>query len=370
MKKWILMFFTVSATLYFIIMYESPEVYRLLIVEIIWFAAALLQLAYGKRMAEVKLLDYVRVVDKGSDIQLPIQIENKGVFPILFLTSMVRVSVLERDKERKINPWKSRNLAVWKQSCSLKGREKRCELISVEANKAGLCQFQLERVICYDMLHLFSGQKKSQQTISVLILPRIYPVAMEIQSAFRYFGEESGLYYEDGEGQDPAEILDIRPYQAGDRFQKIHWKLSQRTGNLMVREYSDPIGFAVIFLLDTERFSEAYLETFMSISLQMCEEKCLHYLCFCEENGSLIRKAIIHIEDSYLFLQQIMSPQTGIRKSRRFQEDFYDDWYGRESYHTSLRLTETLDLYKQRESAGHIEAQDVQGSLAHLMLEL
>lgn len=364
------MFFTVSATWYFIIMYESPEVYRLLIAEIIWFAAALIQLAYGKRMAEVKLLDYVRVVDKGSDIQLPIQIENKGVFPILFLTSMVRVSVLERDKERKINTWKSRNLAVWKQSCSLKGQEKRCEVISVKANKSGLCQFQLERVICYDVLHLFSSQKKSQQTISVLILPRIYPVAMEIQSTFRYFGEESGLYYEDGEGQDPAEILDIRPYQAGDRFQKIHWKLSQRTGNLMVREYSDPIGFAVVFLLDTGRFSEAYLETFMSISLQMCEEKCLHYLCFCEENGSLVRKAIVHIEDSYLFLQQIMSPQTGIRKSRRFQEDFYDDWYGRESYHTSLRLTETLDLYKQRESAGHIEVQDVPGSLAHLMLEL
>ena len=42
MKKWFLMLLTAGITLYFIIMYEAPEMYRLLAMELMWFGAALL----------------------------------------------------------------------------------------------------------------------------------------------------------------------------------------------------------------------------------------------------------------------------------------------------------------------------------------
>lgn len=355
MKKWFLMLLTAGITLYFIIMYEAPEMYRLLAMELMWFGAALLQLWYGKQKVQIHLLDYARVVDKGTEIPLQISLENKGPFPVPFMTIYLKTG---------------QNSSFTKMTCSLKGHEKRCEMVSVKAETAGLRQFELSKMLCYDWLHLFSGGKKLKQRISVLVLPEIYPVAMEIQASFRYFGDESGLYYEDDEGNDPTEVLDIRPYQAGDRFQKIHWKLSQRTGDLMVREYSEPIGFAVVFLLDTDVFSEAYIETFMSISMQMCEEKCLHYICYMDGNGVLVRKAIIHIESIYLFLQMVAGKNQKDQKSKPLDEDIYNDWYGRESYHTSLRLTKNLELYKQGELSGRIAAQDVKGSLAQLMLEI
>lgn len=352
MKKWIIFLVTIGITLYFIIMYESPETYRLLTAEIIWFVLSLCQLWYGRMNVKVRFLDSTRVVNKGADIPISIHLENQGALPMPFAEVHVNV-----------DGKKSSDLFT----CSLKGREKRSETLYIRAERAGLCRIEIGKVIYYDFLHIFGGTNKVAEAISVFILPCIYPVAMEIRSAFRYFGDDSELYYEDGEGNDPSEILEIREYRAGDRLQKIHWKLSQRTDTLMVKEYSEPIGFAVVFLLDTSRFYEAYLETFMSICMEMCYQKCLHYICFMDDGGVLTRKPITREENLYSFLQSLMRIDKGYQN---FDEDIYNDWYGQGSYHTCLRLTEKLELYKQGERIGQIVEQDVEKSLAEIMVML
>ena len=39
-------------------------------------------------------------------------------------------------------------------------------------------------------------------------------------------------------GYDPSELFDVREFQNGDRLQSVHWKLSARTDELMVKELS------------------------------------------------------------------------------------------------------------------------------------
>ena len=46
---------------------------------------------------------------------------------------------------------------------------------------------------------------------------------------------------------------DIRSYQQGDAMKKIHWKLSLRKGELMVRKFDEPILQDVLILLDCSR---------------------------------------------------------------------------------------------------------------------
>ncbi|MDO5410399.1 MAG: DUF58 domain-containing protein [Lachnospiraceae bacterium] len=366
MKKWIVFFIMTGATFYFIIMYDSPGVYRLLAAEAVWFVLSLFQLEYGKWAVQAELLDCVRVADKGADIPLQIEVKNRGRLPVVFSEFFIRMN-----QERPSRLF----------SCSLKANERYRAEFSVKAEKAGLCKIGLSRFVCYDLLHLYSGQKKLKKTVSVYVLPKIYPVSMEIRSVFRYYGEESGLYYENDEGDDPSEILEIREYRAGDRLQKIHWKMSQRTGTLMVKEFSEPISFAVVFLLDTRFFSEEYLESFLSISMEMCRERCLHYVCYMESSGVLVRRPVTCEESLYRLLQILMDKGDGRQEKRRgyaghpdkrriLDEDCYNDWYGMGTYHISLRLTEELELYKQGELAGRIQEQDVEKSLAELMLEL
>lgn len=364
MKKWLLFCAAAGITLYFIIMYETPEAYRFLAAEAVWFAAALFQLCWMKHKVQIDLVNYVRVVNKGKEIPVQLSMKNTGILPVPFMEVFLKVD----------GQWHKQSY-----SCFLKGHAKREKILHIKADYAGFCRIDIGKVVYYDFLHLFSGKQTLRKGISVLVLPKLYPVAMEIQSAFRYYGEDSGLYYEDEEGNDPSEILEIREYQAGDRLQKIHWKLSQRTDTLMVKEYSEPVGFAVVFLLDTESFFEAYLETFMSISMEMCHEKCIHYICFMNSHGALIRKPVVKEENLYLFLQSLMDMDKGRREIRasgvgeqrkHLDADVYDDWYGQGSYHTSIRLTEKLELYKQEELVGRIDAKHIEKGLAELMLEL
>ncbi|MDD7390983.1 MAG: DUF58 domain-containing protein [Lachnospiraceae bacterium] len=352
MKKYLMFLLTAGITLYFIIMYESPEAYRLLAVETMWFLLALIQLGITEKNVQVELLNYVKVVNKGTNIPIQLNIKNKGILPVPFINIYVET---DGKKDRQCC------------YCSLKGHEAKDEMLYVEAENAGFCRIRICRIMYYDLLHLFGSRKKGRQSVSILVLPQIYPVAMEIRSSFRYHGEESGLYYEEEEGSDPSEILEIREYCPGDRMQKIHWKLSQRTDKLMVKEYSEPIGFAVVFLLDSRKFHETYLETFMSISMEMCNEKCIHYICYADTRGVPVRKRVIKEENLYLILQFLMDTGT---QTGRVDKDMYDDWYGAGSYHTCIRLTEELELYKQDELVGKIDKNNIEQSLAGLMLEL
>ena len=52
-------------------------------------------------------------------------------------------------------------------------------------------------------------------------------------------------------GHDPSEIFGFRAYVPGDPVRQIHWKLSQKTDSLMVRELGLPVAEEVLLLLDT-----------------------------------------------------------------------------------------------------------------------
>lgn len=223
----------------------------------------------------------------------------------------------------------------------------------------------------------------------MLVLPSIYPTAIEIPAVFRYFGEESGLYYEDEIGNDPSEILELREYRSGDRLQKVHWKLSQKTGNLIVKEFSEPMLLSVVFLLDTMDFSEAFLEVFLSVSMELCEQKCLHYVACRDAQGMIVRKPVIREEHIYQILQLLMDTisqkkegrsSSHRQKAKEYSEGAqsrgrglmqqYDDWYGKESYQVSLRLTQDLNLYRKEEWIGKLDAHHVEKSLAGLLIQL
>ncbi len=51
-------------------------------------------------------------------------------------------------------------------------------------------------------------------------------------------------------GSDPSEIFDIRDYVPGDDIRTVHWKLSAKTGSLIVRQASDPSHYDAALLPD------------------------------------------------------------------------------------------------------------------------
>lgn len=387
MRKYIVFLMVWFAAWYYMIMYQTREGWWLLIGASVWFILTILQLMYGKHCIQVQIHADVRVIDKGKDIYAVASVANTGFLPIpyfhLKLSAGQEVQqdfFSGRSGEKKDRFWS----AVKKGS--IPPRQKMEISVVIPAAHAGKVCIFAEQVMLYDFLHLFSmkkilknmpektlkiilekpHRKDRAAMVSVLVLPQLYPVSLEIPSSLRYFGDESGLYY-DEEGSDPSEILEIRSWQPGDRLQKVHWKLTERTGELMVREFSEPIGFAVIFLMDTDAYSEPYLETVLSISMEMCMQKCLHYICWQNAAGVLMRQPVVKEEQIYRFLQIAMEKQecrSGLK------EEMYQDWFGAGAYHTCLRLNEKLELFKGEEPLGQINGDSPGKSLAELMIEI
>ena len=82
--------------------------------------------------------------------------------------------------------------------------------------------------------------------------------------------------------EDLSEPSDIRTYQPGDPMKKIHWKLSVRKQELMVRKFDEPVRQGVLILLDCSRppswgqpeaeadIRDALIETAASVFTDQC----------------------------------------------------------------------------------------------------
>ena len=46
-------------------------------------------------------------------------------------------------------------------------------------------------------------------------------------------------------------IRQIREYQTGDSYRHIHWNLSSRTGDLLIKEFCGQVDREILVLLDT-----------------------------------------------------------------------------------------------------------------------
>ena len=118
--------------------------------------------------------------------------------------------------------------------------------------RCGEVRFHCERIQIRDVLRLFSLKIRPFPDLSTVC----YPVRMEVQAEMS--GDEYGISREEGatlnrKGNDPSEMFDIREYVPGDDIRSIHWKLSSKTEELILRQASEPSHYDVAILPDFGR---------------------------------------------------------------------------------------------------------------------
>ena len=67
---------------------------------------------------------------------------------------------------------------------------------------------------------------------------------------------DGSVYDEYRAGFDQSEVFEIRPYRPGDKTAQIHWKLSQKTDTLMLRQGSLPVKNALLLILEAPQGQE------------------------------------------------------------------------------------------------------------------
>lgn len=110
-----------------------------------------------------------------------------------------------------------------------------CGILHIELHKPGI----------FDYLGIFRLKVKKPAEQTVLVLPE--PVETEIPTNLmkclepRWRRKPGGGY---------AENYEIRQYQSGDHLNQIHWKLSAKVGELMLREPMEPEQGRMLLTMD------------------------------------------------------------------------------------------------------------------------
>ena len=123
--------------------------------------------------------------------------------------------------------------------------------IPLATDHCGQLVIHMGGVYLYDHLGLFRFR---------IAAARDYPVAIRptasLPDSLPDLGNHTGISWQARRGGGYSENHDLRLYRPGDSLQQIHWKLSAKTGNLILREPLEPIHSRVLLRLDLNGTAE------------------------------------------------------------------------------------------------------------------
>ncbi len=126
------------------------------------------------------------------------------------------------------------------------------------SDSCGSVTIKMNDVKVFDFLRLASCKYPLDKSIKISVLPKLSRVRLQIKKNNHNELEESDNYSETAKTNYSEEIANIRGYLEGDNLKKIHWKLSFKNDELMVKEYSKQIVDGLIILNEFRSISDGY----------------------------------------------------------------------------------------------------------------
>lgn len=356
-KRLITYLIVIAATIYTAVLYGSTSFLMLFYVELALPVFLLLTLIPAVRHTSIRMELPIPVVEQGQKTPVMLHVTTGG-FPIGGRVAVqVKGKIPMGQKDEKT--WFYTALAGSKKTAKIKAEyQSRC---------VGSIRMEISRVWCYDFLGLVAlplsaKYWKALEPETLLVLPRISEVPVMVSRQSRDFAGESEEHSKERGGDDPSEVFQIRDYQPGDKLRSIHWKLSAKTEEMMVREQSMPLGCPVDFYLDLyqpaavhrrkdETQRDSYLQILASVSHSMVVEGCRHHVIwFDSRKGDVCRYRIENEENIFEMLFQL--GQLSVYHDKKDLQELYRQKYHETPGVTCLELTTELTLKKN----GEVEA--------------
>ncbi len=315
---------------------------------------------------------------RGS-LQVPIEISEKGRENLVKVTisngtsgTLPRVAVLFVVKDTTRGTTKR---FLRKISSVPTGESEYVE--SIVFPEMGRYKLFLRKIRVCDVTGLAYGSVWTRSVANIQVMPGFFRIPVLRTEATKNFYGEADSYDERLPGYDNSEIFQIREYQRGDRLQHVHWKLTAKHDELVVKEHSLPKSCPVVLLLDyrpgiwggQRRRILPFMEAAASLSFSMMEVGCPHYIAWYDRAQKDILRVRVDDEESMFYFVGIL---TDIRFGRCRSElaELYGDKYRMETYVREFVLDEKLVLKNGSEVINKIAARNVEKTLTEMELVL
>lgn len=165
--------------------------------------------------------------------------------------------------------------------------------IDLDTSVCGGRIIRIREMVCYDLLGLFSCHKSMEEEFACAVYP--YEAHMYVSLSKNREREQLGDIY-DGKksGTDVSEVFGLREYREGDSLQSIHWKLSGKMQQLIVREFGRPVNYHTLLLLSpalrygngqvTEFTAASVFDLGVSLSRALLNQSVAHFVGYLSGN--------------------------------------------------------------------------------------
>ena len=183
-------------------------------------------LLWQKRRCRMEAVQGNDVAELGETAAARFRLVNDGILPAAQM--VIRYQVYECRTPSKKEKKKIR--------LQMKGRSEQYFDCRVPSDHSGVSVVRMKKIRLYDFLRIFSCHLPVPGRQEISVLPPLHQAELTVtpRSGREEMEEETD---DTQKGDDPSVIYQIREYQPGDSMQRIHWKLSARTDQWMVKEF-------------------------------------------------------------------------------------------------------------------------------------
>ena len=329
-------------TLCMFFLFTEKVIGIVLLMEYLYYIMAFVYVRIVSRFIQVTLDKGLYSAEKNSEIPILIQVKNKSKW--LSVRCGFKINVVNNFtgevKKEIINHTVTRGV---KETFSESFLSSDCGEISV----------YLVEYYVYDWIGCLYLKKKTNDVKNIEILPETHLLMTEIQRTTREFIADSEVYSDSEKGDDLSEIYQVREYVEGDPIHDIHWKLSAKTDNLLIKEHGKPLGCVVLIWIDLFRNNTVKhlrgkkhgrknlpvnaIEMAASVSLSLIEQKCVHMVAWYEEkNDRIIRKRVENEENIYELLNRLLYLESYHDRKRADMQ--FDERFDRNDFSSMVEI--------------------------------
>lgn len=308
-KAAFIIWFILSAAAY--VLTGSSGAAAMFIVAAIYCALALIMVFVSGKKLKCRITGE-RSVDKNAADGITVALENESKLPVPAAGFIVHSENVLTKEHGEI---------PLMYSFLPKGRDK--DTFTVSSPYCGRVNISVAEVSVSDPAGLFHKTRELDAKSAVYVMPEIKEIEIPADYLDSY-DMESYTYSQHKKGSDAGEVFGIREYAEGDSPKQIHWKLSAKMDDIMVKIPSFPIENKLVVLLDnslpegtglTAEQRNDLMETFFSLSYSLLKKNIPHSLGWCDhETGVFIVRQVSGDGEMWAAVPEALS--AGVETSR------------------------------------------------------
>lgn len=223
-----------------IVIFQQPFLLMLLFLLIILPALSIWLFHLAVSKLSVNIYSEIVAVENGNTVPIILECTNRSFFPLF-------ACIFDFTLQNLYKP----NTVIHKLSLPILPGKKNKIQIPVETAFCGLLSLEAKALHISDYLHFITKEIPINIKVQVPVLPATTDISLPSTAPVSDGMEE--FTESDNKGNLSSDIKEIREYRPGDRLQRIHWKLSAKLDDLLVKEMAHTSILSLVVLPECNR---------------------------------------------------------------------------------------------------------------------